>query len=152
MKFLHLLTGIVLLGAIAGGQQRVDPAFYGIWTLNVAKSDFGRSPKPTAGAVNWGAHGWVLSIVAADGGVYADAVATDGGCALVGAFSSDFSCKFEVVAPRHLRFTLLQGSMVRRVGDIELLSDDITQTTHQITPSSNGPSYVEKTIWERQRK
>ena len=150
MKFLHLVTGILLLGAIAAGQQ-IDPAFYGIWTLNAAKSDFGRTPKPTVGAVNWGAHGWVLSIVSADGSVYADAVATDRGCALVGAFSSDFSCKFEVVAPRHVRFTLLQGSMVRRVGDIELLSDDVTQTTHQITPS-DGPSYVEKTIWERQRK
>ena len=151
MKFLHPLAGIALFGAIAVGQQTVDPAFYGIWTLNVAKSDFGRTPKPTAGAVNWGAHGWVLSLVTGDGNVYADAVATDRGCALVGAFSADFSCKLEIIGPRHVRFTLLQGSVVRRVGDIELLSDDITQTTHQITPP-NGATYIEKTIWERQRK
>ncbi len=150
MKIFRLSAAMWLLSAMAVAQQ-VDPAFSGMWTLNVQKSEFGRTPKPTAGTVNWGVHGWVFSIVRGDGRLYADAVATDGGCALVGAFSSEFSCKVDIVAPRHVRFTLLQASTVRQVGDIELLSDDITQTTHRITPA-NGPPYVEKTIWERQAR
>ena len=42
-----------------------------------------------------------------------------------------------------------QAGMVRRVGDIELLDDGTTQTTHHVTPA-NGDPYVEKTIWEKQ--
>lgn len=149
MKSRLLVVAVVCLNtAIAVGQQ-VSPAFHGMWTLNVDKSEFGRTPKPKTGEVNWGEHGWVFSIVTPDGRLYADGVATDHGCALLGAYPSEFSCKVEVVTPRHVRFTLLQNAMVRRVGDIELLPDGTTQTTHHITPRQGSP-YIEKTIWEKQ--
>jgi hypothetical protein len=149
MKSLIIAVMFCMSVGLASGQQ-LSPAFHGIWALNVEKSDFGRTPKPRAGLVNWGEHGWVFSIATADGRVYADGVVTDNGCALLGAFPSKFSCKVQIVSPRHVRFTLLDDDAVRRVGDIELLSDNTTQTTHRITPSKGAP-YIEKTIWEKQK-
>jgi hypothetical protein len=140
----------VLLSTATAFSQQIDPAFRGFWTLNVEKSDFGVRPKPKMGQVNWGEHGWVFALVTADGRLYADGVETDRGCALIGV-SPNYSCEVEVVTPRHVRFTLKQGATVRRIGDIELLENDTTQTTHRTTPSESAP-YVEKTIWERQAR
>lgn len=128
--------------------QEVDNGLQGFWTLNVEKSDFGSRPKPKMGFVNWGEHGWTFAIVTADGRLYADAVSNDGICTLIGVFPKH-SCDVTVVTPRHVRFTLKQGSTIRRVGDIELLKDGTTQTIHRVIPPEGEP-YIEKTIWERQ--
>jgi hypothetical protein len=128
--------------------QQIDPAFLGYWTLNVDKSDFAGRQTPKGGFVNWGEHGWTLALATADGRLYADAVDTDEGCHPVGVFSN-WSCEVEVVSPRHVRLTMKQGEAIRRVGDIELLEDGTTRTTHRVTPR-DGASYVETTIWEKQ--
>lgn len=133
----------------AAPSHEIDPAFRGFWILNVEKSDFGSRPKPKGGLVNWGEHGWTLAIVQGDGRLYADAVDTSNGCTFVGMGPSDLSCTVEVVTPRHVRLTMKQGEAIRRIGDIELLNDGTTQTTHHVTPSQGAP-YVEKTIWEKQ--
>jgi hypothetical protein len=70
------------------------------------------------------------------------------GCTLIGVFP-DFSCEVEVVTPRHVRLTMKQAATIRRIGDIELLQDGTTQTTHRVTPQE-GAAYVEETIWEKQ--
>jgi hypothetical protein len=129
--------------------QQIAAEFRGFWTLNVEKSDFGDRPKPKTGFVNWGEHGWTFAIVQADGRVYADAVETSHGCTFIGMAPNDLSCVVEVVTPRHVRLTMKQGATIRRVGDIELLEDGTTQTTHHVTPSQGAP-YVEKTSWEKQ--
>ncbi len=150
MKYLVVSIAALTLWLAAGlaSAQQIDPSFHGFWTLNVDKSDFAGRPKLKAGQVNWGEHGWVLAIVTSDGRLYADAVVTDPSCTLVGVFDG-YSCKIEIVTPRHVRFTLFQGPAVRRVGDIELLDDSTTRTTHRVTPSS-GAAYVETTIWDKQ--
>ena len=94
-------------------------------------------------------HGWTFAIVQADGRTYADAVETSHGCTFIGMAPNDLSCVVEVVTPRHVRLTVKQGATIRRLGDIELLEDGTTQTTHHVTPSQGAP-YVEKTIWEKQ--
>jgi quercetin dioxygenase-like cupin family protein len=133
----------------SGASHQIAPEFRGFWTLNVEKSDFGdRRPKPKTGFVNWGEHGWTFAIVQADGRAYADAVETSQGCTFIGLAPNDLSCSVEVVTPRHIRLTIKQGATIRRIGDIELLDDGTTQTTHHVTPSQ-GASYVEKTIWEK---
>ena len=147
---LVVLTTVILTATSVFGQQQIDPAFHGFWTLNVEKSDFGGRPKLKMGFVNWGEHGWTFAIVTAEGRLYADAAETDHGCTLIGVFP-DFSCVVEVVTPRHVRLTMKQGVTVRRVGDIELLENGTTQTTHRVTPSEGAP-YVEKTIWEKQAR
>jgi hypothetical protein len=129
--------------------QQIAPEFRGFWTLRVEKSDFGDRPKPKTGFVNWGEHGWTFAIVQADGRVYADAVETSQGCTFIGMAGNDLSCTVEMVTPRHVRLTMKQGAPIRLIGDIELLADGTTQTTHHVTPSQGAP-YVEKTIWERQ--
>ena len=139
---------LVLIAATPTLSQQIDPGFRGFWTLNVDKSDFGSRAKPKTGLVNWGEHGWTFAILTPDGRMYADAVQTDHGCTLIGVFT-DFSCEVELVTPRHVRLTMKQGEVVRRVGDIKLLDDGTTQTIHHVT-SANGASYVEKTIWEKQ--
>ena len=151
MRYLRFVAfGIVMLfTACAASSQQIDPAFHGFWTLNLQKSDFGDRAKPKTGFVNWGEHGWTIAIVQADGGVYADAVETSHGCRFIGVAPNDLSCMVEVVTPRHVRLTLKQGATIRRIGDIELLVDGTTQTTHHVTPSQGAP-YVEKTIWEKQ--
>jgi serine/threonine protein kinase len=58
------------------------------------------------------------------------------------------SCTVEVVTPRHVRLTMKQGATLRRIGDIELLEDGTTRTTHHVTPSQGAP-YVADTIWEQ---
>jgi hypothetical protein len=147
--FLLILTTVLLTTASALGQQ-IDPAFRGFWTLNIEKSDFAGRPAPKMGQVNWGEHGWTFALVNAEGRLYADGVATDSGCTLIGV-SPNHSFEVEVVTPRHLRFTLKQGATVRRVGDIELLEDGTTRTIHRVTPQE-GAAYVEKTIWEKQAR
>ena len=135
----------------AAARQPIDSAFYGFWTLNVEKSDFAGRVKPKTGFVNWGEHGWTLAIVQADDRVYADAVETTHGCTFIGTAPNDLSCTVEVVTPRHIRLIMKQGTTVLRIGDIELLADGTTQTTHHVTPPQGAP-YVEKTIWEKQAR
>jgi len=140
----------MLLTALAASGQQIDPSFRGFWTLNVGKSDFGHRAKPKTGFVNWGEHGWAFAIVEADGRVYADAVNTsNGGCLFIGMAPNDLSCVVEAVTPRHVRLTVKQGTKLLRIGDIELLDDGTTQTTHHVVPLQGAP-YVEKTIWEKQ--
>jgi hypothetical protein len=129
-----IISITVLLSVTKASSQQIEPGLRGFWTLNVERSDFGARPKPKMGFVNWGEHGWTFAIVTADGRLYADAVSTDSGCALIGVFSN-CSCEVEVVSPRHVRFTLKQGAAVRQVGDIELLENDTTQTSHRVTPA-----------------
>jgi hypothetical protein len=137
-----------LVQAPAAASRRPDPGLYGVWTLRVDKSDFGGAPKPKAGQVNWTEHGWVFALVTGDGHLYADGVTTDHGCTLIGV-PSDYSCDIALLTPQHLRFTLRQGTAIRRVGDIELVDKNTTRTTHRVTPAQGAP-YVEKTIWERE--
>ena len=68
---------------------------------------------------------------------------TDHGCTYIGA--SPLTCEYEILTPRHVRLTMKEGENVIRVGDIELLGHDVTQTTHQLTPFGGTP-YVEKTL------
>ena len=149
MKSLSFLLApiMMLLIVTTAFGQKMDPALRGFWTLNVEKSDFSGQPKPKMGLVNWGEHGWTFTILTSDGDLYSDGVATDRGCVLIG-MSSRNSCEIKIITPRHLRFTLKEGTVVRRVGDIELLDNNTTQTTHRVTPSDGAP-YVEKTIWEK---
>lgn len=147
MRNLGVLLFAFLASVLAFGQQ-MDSGLRGVWRLNVEKSDFGSSPKPKKGLVNWTEHGWVVAILTADGELYSDGVITDHGCALIG-ISSEFSCKVEVKTPKHVVFTLKQGETVRRVGDIELIDKNTTITTHHVTPRTGTPS-IEKTVWERE--
>jgi hypothetical protein len=149
MKSLTLVVVITLgLTAAKGVAQDMDPTLQGFWTLNVEKSDFAGRPKPKMGFVNWGEHGWTFGIVSADGRLYADAVSTDVGCTLIGVFPN-YSCEVEAITPRHVRFTVKQGSTIRRIRDIELRRDGFIQTIHRVIPPGGAP-YIEKTIWERQ--
>jgi hypothetical protein len=146
----RLVVGIsiTLLMALPLFGQQIDAALRGDWNLNVTKSTFGPGPAPKGGHVSWTEHGWVFAIVTPGGGVYADAVLTDNGCTLIGV-PSEYSCQIEVLNPRHIRLTMKQGQSVRRVGDIELVDNNTTKTTHRVTPK-NGESYVETAIWERE--
>jgi hypothetical protein len=145
-----LVVFALLLTAATASAQRIDPAFYGTWALNVAKSDFGGEPKPKMGQVNWTEHGWVFALVTGDGRLYADGTVVDRGCTLIGV-PAEYSCEITVVTPHHVRFTLRQGSVVRRVGDIELVDKNTTKTTHHVTPERGAPS-VETTIWAREEE
>jgi hypothetical protein len=124
-----------------------DPALMGNWTLSVAKSSFGPDGAPSAGTVRWTEHGWVLAMVLSGGYVYADAVVTDKGCALIGV-PADYSCSIAILTPTHVRFTLKQGASVRRIGDIELLDKNTTRAVHHVSPAS-APAYAETTFWTR---
>ena len=146
---LSVLAAITLgLLTSAAGAQQLDPALRGVWSLDVGKSEFGEGPAPRMGQVNWTEHGWVFVLLSADGHLYADGAMTDNGCTLIGV-SSDFSCEVKVITSRHVRLRLLQGSAVRRVGDIELLDSNTTRTIHHVTPADGAP-YTETTIWHRE--
>jgi hypothetical protein len=101
------------------------------------------------GQVNWGEHGWSFALVLANGDMFTDGVQTDHDCIYIGVLP--FSCGYEVITPRHVRLTMKDGAKVIRVGEIELLDDGTTRTTHRVTPS-DGPPYVEKTIWVKQKE
>jgi hypothetical protein len=144
-----LMTAAITLCCTApvAEAQQLDPALRGVWSLDVAKSDFGGEAAPKMGQVNWTEHGWVFVLLSADNHLYADGAVTDHGCTLIGV-SSDFSCEVKVVSPRHVRLRLLQGPAVRRIGDIELVDSNTTRTTHHVTPAEGAP-YVETTLWRR---
>ncbi len=142
-----LAFGLLSLASETSAAQQVDPGLHGNWTLNVARSTFGPDGAPTAGTVRWTEHGWVVALVFPGGYVYADAVITDRGCALIGV-SADSRCTITPITPKHLRFTLRQAGTVRRVGDIELIDSNTTRTTHRVTPVSGAP-YTETTFWLR---
>jgi hypothetical protein len=146
---LALALALGLLAQVTEAQQ-VDPALRGSWTLNVARSTFGPDGAPSAGTVRWTEHGWVLALVFPNGYVYADAVLTDHGCALIGV-SADYTCRLAVITPKHVRFTLRQAGTVRRVGDIELVDSNTTRATHNVSPASGAP-YTETAIWLRDQE
>ena len=133
---------------LVGNIQKMDTSFWGFWKLNLDKSSFQGNQKPKTGLVNWTNYGWAFAILTADDQLYADAVIIDEGCKLIGV-PDDYSADIEVIAPKHLRITIRQGSVVRRVGDIELVDVNTTKTTHQVMPAGEKP-YTETTIWERQ--
>jgi hypothetical protein len=148
-RFMRSAVIMCLMGSNTYGQNaKLDPGFWGLWNLEVAKSDFASQGKPKAGQVNWGVHGFSFALVFADGGVFTDGIQTDHGCVYIGV--TPLSCKYEVVTPRHVRLTMKDGTKTIRVGEIELLADGTTQTTHHVTPSNAAP-YVEKTIWVREK-
>lgn len=140
---------ICFVASAAYGQKtKLDPGFFGLWNLDVGKSDFASQPKPKMGQVNWGGHGWAFALVLANGEMFTDGVQTDRGCIYIG--EAPLTCDYDVVSPRHVRLTMKHGTTVIRVGDIELLEDGTTRTTHRVTPS-DGPPYIEKTIWVKQK-
>jgi hypothetical protein len=149
MRHFHRLLVAFLLAAVPQVlyAQHLDPALMGNWTLSVSRSSFGPDGAPTSGVLRWTQHGWVLAMVFPTGFVYADAVVTDRGCALIG-IPADYTCSVAIVTPMHVRFTLKQGASTRRVGDIELLDQNTTRTVHRVTPASGSP-YTETTIWIR---
>ena len=138
------------LSAHSAHAQQIDAGLRGSWTLDVAKSTFGPDGPPTAGTVRWTEHGWVLALVFGGGYVYADAVVTDHGCALIGV-PGDYTCGIETLTPRHVRFTLRQATATRRVGDIELIDPNTTRATHHVYPAT-GAAYTETVIWRRDQK
>jgi hypothetical protein len=142
-----VLTCVVASAAYAQN-AKLDEGFLGFWNLDVAKSDFAAHPKPRMGQVNWGGHGWAFALVLADGEMFSDGVQTDTGCTYIGV--DPLSCQYEIITPRHVRLTMKDGDTVIRVGEIELLDDGTTRTTHRVIPS-NGAPYVEKTIWVKQK-
>jgi hypothetical protein len=146
---LSLALGLCLLAHSTAAQQ-IDSGLRGNWTLNLARSTFGPDGAPSAGAVRWTEHGWVLALVFTGGYVYADAVLTDHGCALIGV-SADYTCHIDVVTPKHVRFTLRQVGATRRVGDIELIDSNTTRAVHHVSPASGAP-YTETAIWLRDQE
>ena len=142
-----LLAVLAAMVSPALSAHDFDSALMGNWTLNVAKSSFGPDGAPSAGTVRWTEHGWVLAMVFPGGYVYADAVVTDKDCALIGV-PADYTCSIAVLGPTHVRFTLKQGTSVRRIGDIELLDRNTTRAVHHVTPVSDAP-YTETTLWTR---
>jgi hypothetical protein len=138
----------IAVAAASSQPSKIDPAFLGFWDLDVAKSEFAGQPKPKSGQVNWGEHGWAFALVLADGQLFTDAAMTDHGCIYVG--KSRLTCEYEILTPRHVRLRIRAGKNVVRVGDIELLNDTVTQTTHRVMPPDGAP-YVEKTIWTKQK-
>ncbi len=148
LRFLTIGTVMLLVAAAALGQHpKIDPAFLGLWNLDVGKSDFAGKPQPKMGQVNWGEHGWAFALVLANGEMFTDGVGTDLGCTYIGV--SPLSCEYEIISARHVRLTMKRSKTVIRVGEIELLDNGTTQTTHRVIPS-DGPPYVEKTIWIKQ--
>jgi hypothetical protein len=152
MSYPPALSLALALSLLAQGieAQQIDPALRGSWTLNVARSTFGPDGSPSGGTVRWTEHGWVLALVFPNGYVYADAVFTDHGCALIGV-PADYTCRLAVITPKHVRFTLRQAAAVRRVGDIESVDSNTTRATHHVSPASGAP-YTETTIWLRDQK
>jgi hypothetical protein len=144
---LRVIAFVMFLATSFAFGQQIDPTFYGVWTLNVAKSDFGSRPKPKMGEVNWTKEGWVFALVTSDERLFADGVVTGSSCALIGN-APGASCEFKVVTPRHVNLTIRQGETVRVLSDIELIDDNTTKTTHRMTPSRGSP-FVQHTIWER---
>jgi hypothetical protein len=69
--------------------------------------------------------------------------------ALIG-IPADYTCRVDVVTPKHVRFTLRQAGTVRRVGDIELVDSNTTRAIHRVSPASGAP-YTETAIWLRDR-
>lgn len=134
-------------GADTTFSQQIDPAFRGVWLLNVEKSDFGGRPKPKMEQLNWTERGWAFAMVGTDGRLYADASVIDHGCTMIGV-EGDYSCEVNVVTRRHVRFTFKQGPVILRTVEIELLENGNLETTHTVTPAAGNP-YVEKMIWDR---
>lgn len=147
-RFLSVLSWCLLcLLPITASEGRLDPKFQGFWIMDIAKSDFGANPKAKQGSVNWTELGYSFAVVTADGFLYTDAVQLNPSCKLLGV-ASDHTCETKVVSPRHLLLTLKQNGAVRRAADIELISDNVTKTTHRVTPEKGAP-YVETTYWNR---
>jgi uncharacterized protein DUF4440 len=134
-------------GASAFNQQ-IDPAFRGVWSLNVEKSKFADRPMPKMQQLNWTERGWAFAMVRADGGLYADASVIDRDCKMIGV-ESDYSCEVNVVTHRHVRYMFKHGPVILRSVEIKLLENGTLEMTHTVTPAPGKP-YVEKMIWERE--
>src|SRR5882724_3190181 len=99
-----ILTLTCLIASASSQSVKLDQGFLGLWNLDVAKSDFGSQAKPRMGQVNWGEHGWAFALVFANGEMFTDGVQTDHGCVYIGI--SSLSCRYELIAPRHVRLTM----------------------------------------------
>ena len=136
-------------GLSAAHALTIDKGFYGFWDLNVSKSKFAPGPQPKAGLVSWNKNGFTFSILNGDGSIYADGLTTRDGCWPIG-LEDNWSCEISAASLKHVHLIMKRDDKIRRVGDIELLPDGTTRTTHQVFPLK-GASYVETTVWDREK-
>jgi hypothetical protein len=121
---------------------------YGIWSLDAARSTFaGADVAPVSGSVNWTSSGWAFALGFANGGIYTDAIYTQGGCVPIGV-SAPWNCSIRVISPTHIHLVMREGSRVDRSADIELIDDHTQRAAHRVTPS-HGKPYTETTLWTR---
>jgi hypothetical protein len=150
---LLVLISFFLAGAAtttSSATSRIDPAFFGVWKLNVTKSDFGSKPGPRSGVLNWTERGWVIAMVSSDGSITGSAVGTENGCVLIGAEKNSW-CKLSIPAPKHVLVFISQGCDSVGITDMELLDRNTARTINR-TYREDGKDVVESTfIWNVQR-
>lgn len=148
-RFLAIATLICLIASVATSQNaKTRSRLFRALELRCWQKRLCIATKAEDGASELGRHGWTFALVLANGEMFTDGVQTDHGCVYVGV--SPLSCEYELITPRHVRLTMKEGATVIRVGEIELLDDGTTKTTHRVIPS-DSPPYVEKTIWVSQK-
>jgi len=144
------LVAILALAGVAVFGQDMDPAFYGRWKLDLAKSAFGSQAPPKAGLVAITPQGWVLAMVNAKGDLTALAVTRgpQGACGLIG-LPPGFSCEQTITGARTSTWILKNKNATVETAEIELLADNATMRVKtKITPPQGEP-YTAEELWTK---
>jgi hypothetical protein len=147
---LLVLLVIFALTSVAAFAQQPDPAFFGVWKLDIGKSSFGGQAPPTGAKVTIVPSGWVYATITSRLELEAIAVTSghDGACIVIG-LPPEYSCEQKSADPRHTVWTLKSMGTVVQVSEIELLADNKTIKSTSKHTTAEGAAYSTETIWNK---
>jgi hypothetical protein len=139
----------IFLGSLSALAQQPDPAFYGLWTQDVAKSSFGLQTPPKVAQLIITPQGWVTATLDAEGDLSAMAVSKgpDGSCVVIG-LPPGFSCRQEIADARHGSWTLKYEDQIVQAATMELLDHLTMKSTITLSPPGMAP-YTIVAIWRK---
>lgn len=147
---LLISLAMLALASVAAFAQQPDPAFFGVWKLDIAKTNFGGQAPPKVHQITIGPGGWISATIDAKGELQTVAIATgpDGACKLIGV-PPEYSCEQKMTDPRHTVWTLKSKGAVMQVSEAELLADNKTvKSISKMTPVQ-GAAYTTEEIWNK---
>jgi hypothetical protein len=140
MKSLLILFGCVV-GLCFGQQPTYDKALFGLWNLDVSKSNFAPGNAPKGGQVIFSQNGYVATFQDPPPGaprIYAVAI-VGGECYLIGSFPPTFSCTANVESPRRGILSMKQGDAVVVKLESELVGETTVRVKQTVASPAGGP-------------
>jgi hypothetical protein len=150
MKSLLILFGCVVGSCFGQQQPPKDKAFFGVWNLDVSKSNFAPGNAPKGGQVIIDQNGYVVMFQDPPVGIpHMYSVANvHGECYLIGTLPPTSSCTANTDNPRRSTLSIKQGDAVVAKMESELVGETTMKVKNTLASPTGGPVIIEM-VWTK---